>query len=482
MRGGLVALVSQGLKFALRTGSMMAMARLLTPEDFGLQGMVLAFIGFLGLFRDAGLSAVTVQREHVSDDQISALFWINAGVGLVLAVALIVLSPAIALFYKEERLTWIAVVSASAFLFNGLSVQHLALLQRRMKFVATAIIEMASIAVGGAVGVIMAWLGYRYWSLVGMTIALSMVSAVGAWIAIPWIPGAPKRGIGLRSMLSFGGILTCNSLVVYVAYNTEKALLGHFWGPVSLGLYGRAYQLMSLPSEQLTSAVSAVAFPSLSRLQHDPERLQRAFLKGYSLILSLTIPTTVCCAIFAEEIVRVMLGPKWMEVVPIFRLLSPTILSFALINPLCWFLITSGRIRRSLNMAFLIAPCVIVGALLGLNFGPTGVALAFSTMMTLLIVPLIAWTRAGTTMKGSAIWAAVKSPLAAGLIAAVAGFGIRMVMWKSVPSLLLLVVGAALVFVMYFLVLMFGMGQKPIYVDLFKQLTRSRSKEAQAEE
>jgi O-antigen/teichoic acid export membrane protein len=475
VRGGVVALVAQGLKFALRTGAMMVLARLLTPEDFGLQGMVLAMTGFFNLFKDAGLSAVTVQRKHVSGDQLSALFWTNAVVGLLLALALVALSPAIALFFRDERLTWIAVVSATSFLFNGLCVQHLALLQRQMKFVAMATIEVMSLVISSAIGVMMAWLGYRYWSLVGMTVALPLVSAVGAWIAIPWVPGAPKRGIGLRSMLSFGGTLTCNSLVVYLAYNTEKILLGHFWGTTALGLYGRAYQLVSLPSDQLTGAVSVVAFPSLSRLQHDPERLERAFLKGYSLILSLTIPTTVCCAIFADEIVHVMLGPQWKEVVPIFRLLSPTILAFALVNPLAWFLIASGRIRRSLNMAFLIAPCVIVGVLLGVKFGPTGVALAFSSMMTLLIVPLIAWACAGTTMSGRVVWAAVARPLAAGLLAAMAGLGIRIVILGSVPSLFLLVLGAGIVFSVHFLVLMFGLGQKHVYLDLFKQLTRSKS-------
>src|SRR5206468_1436409 len=108
------------------------------------------------------------------------------------------------------------------------------------------------------------------------------------------------------------------------------------------------------------------------------------------------------------------------------------------------------------NMAFLIAPCVIVAVLLGVKFGPIGVALAFSSMMTLLIVPLIAWASAGTTMSGPAIWAAVASPLAAGLVAAVTGFGIRIVMLGSVPSLLLLVLGTGLVFGTHFLALMFG--------------------------
>ena len=114
-------------------------------------------------------------------------------------------------------------------------------------------------------------------------------------------------------MLHFGGLATCNSFVVYLAWNAEKLLLGRFWGADALGLYGRAYQLVTLPVQQLNTAVTGVAFPALSRIQHDAERLARSFLRGYSLLISATIPITISCALFAEEIVRIVLGAKWMD-------------------------------------------------------------------------------------------------------------------------------------------------------------------------
>lgn len=472
VRGGVIAVASQGVRFVVRTASMMAMARLLTPEDFGLQGMVVAMTGFLALFRDAGLSAVTVQRETVSHDQISTLFWINVVVGAFLTVVVVVASPAIAAFYHDPRLTLMTTVSAVAFLINGLSVQHYALLQRQMRFVALGVIEVSSLVVSSTVGAVMAVLGYRYWSLVGMTVVLPIVTLVGCWVALPWRPGLPKRRSGMRSMLSMGGILTVNSLVVYLAYNTEKVLLGRFWGAEALGLYGRAYQLISLPADILISAIATVAFPALSRLQHDSERLQKAFLRGYSIVLALTIPTTVSCAIFADQIVRIMLGPKWGETVPIFRLMTPTIVAFALINPLAWFLISSGRVRRSMYIAFLIAPVVIAGALLGIRFGPKGVALAFSVMMVLLVVPVIAWARSGTTMTGSDLWRAIRSPLLAGVIAAVAGYAFRTTAGSVLPVLLHVCIGAALVYVVHFLILLYPLRQRHIYADLLSHLIR----------
>src|SRR6266849_3584699 len=123
VQGGVVSVGSQALRFMLRTGSMMVLARLLTPEDFGLQGMVVVMTGFLALFRDAGLSAVTVQRDTLSHNQVSTLFWINASVGAALAALLVVASPAIAAFYHDPRLTSICVVSALSFLIHGFSIQ-----------------------------------------------------------------------------------------------------------------------------------------------------------------------------------------------------------------------------------------------------------------------------------------------------------------------------------------------------------------------
>lgn len=448
----------------------MVMARLLTPEDFGLQGMVVAITGFLSLFRDAGLSAVTVQRDVISHDQVSTLFWINVVVGAVLSAAIVVLAPAIAAFYRDPRLTSMALVSASAFVINGLSVQHYALLQRQMRFVALATIEVVSLIVSSAIGIVMALLGYEYWALVIMPVVLTATTTVGSWVAFPWRPGRVRGSTGLRSMISMGGILTCNSMVVYLAYNTEKVLLGRFWGAEALGLYGRAYQLISLPSDLLISAIATVAFPALSRLQHDAERLNRAFLRGYSIVLAMTIPTTICCALFADQIVRIMLGAKWADTVPIFRLMTPTILAFALINPLAWFLVSSGRARRSMFIAFLIAPVVILGAVLGLRFGPRGVALAFSTMMSLLVVPVIAWTRARTAMTMHDFWMAIRGALLAGLIAGTAGYLFKEASAGVLSALLQVLLGAALLFAVHFAVLLFPLRQKPVYVDLVTHL------------
>ena len=142
IRGGLVKLIAQAANFAIRIGSLMVLARLLDPKDFGLVGMVTAVTGILALFRDFGLSSASVQRATVTSEQTATMFWINLILGAVLMLVALALAPALAAFYSEPRLLWVTSVISLAYLFNGAGVQHLALMQREMRFVTLAMIEM----------------------------------------------------------------------------------------------------------------------------------------------------------------------------------------------------------------------------------------------------------------------------------------------------------------------------------------------------
>src|SRR5271157_5606949 len=292
IRGGSARICSQGANFLLRVGSLMVLARLLEPKAFGLVGMVTAFTGVLSLFRDFGLSAAAVQHANVTEEQTSSLFWINVATGLVLGLATVCLAPAIGSFYHEPRLVWIATVISAGFVFNGAGVQHSATLQRQMRFTALSLIDTVSLIVSSGVAIGVAIAGYGYWALVSMAVCLPLSTTIGLWLVSGWVPGMPRRRAGLRSMMRFGGLMTLNGLVVYVASNFDKVLLGRFWGAEAIGLYGRAYQLIRIPIDNLNGAVGEVAFAALSRIQNDPDRLKRYFLKGYSLVLAVTMPIT----------------------------------------------------------------------------------------------------------------------------------------------------------------------------------------------
>jgi O-antigen/teichoic acid export membrane protein len=480
IRGGFAKLCAQVANYTLRIGSLMVLARLLDPKDFGLVGMVTAFTGVLSLFRDFGLSAATVQRLEVTDEQISTLFWINIFVGAILSVLTAAMAPVVAAFYHQPQLLWVTTALAGSFLLNAAGVQHSALLQRQMRFTALATIDVLSWLGSTIVGISMALSGFKYWALVGAAITLPLVTTVCLWIATKWIPGRPRRRIGLRSMMRFGGAITLNSVIIYIAYNFEKVLLGRFWGADAVGLYGRAYQLINIPTDNLNSAVGEVAFSALSRVRHDPPRFRNYFLKGYSLVLGLTIPITIAVAIFAPDLIAVLLGPKWKDAAPIFRLLAPTILIFALINPIGWLLFSLGMVGRSLKVALVLAPVVISGYVLGLPHGPKGVAFAYSAAMTLWVVPHIAWGVHGTVISLRDIGTVASRPIVSGIVAAIIALGIQTLFGQSLSPLVRLLIGGCILFSAYFGMLFYVMGQKSVYLDLVRGMAKRSSLETKA--
>jgi PST family polysaccharide transporter len=261
---------------------------------------------------------------------------------------------------------------------------------------------------------------------------------------------------------------------VYVAYNIEKVLLGRFWGTEALGIYGRAYQLVSIPTENLNSATGGVLFSALSRLQHDPDRLKKYFLKSYALVLSLTLPISVACALFADDIILLVLGPKWQDAVPIFRLLTPTILIFALINPMYWLLVSIGLVGRSLKLALVIAPLVITAYIIGLPYGPRGVAFAYSAALTVWVVPHMIWCIQGTMISSKDLLQTVGRPLLSTMVAASFTYIVDLVYAQSLAPLARLSFSGGILVALYLWMLLFVMGQKSFYVDLLRGL-RKRS-------
>jgi len=475
VRGGFARIWAQAAIFVLRTGSLMILARLLDPKDFGLVAMVTAVTGVFDLFRDVGLSTATVQRATITDQQVSTMFWINVGVGGLLTILSLAMAPVLVVFYHEPRLLWITVALASAFLVNGAGVQHGALLNRQMRFTTLAVIDISCCLAGAAVGIGMAMKGLGYWSLVGMTVVPPVIGTACLWITAAWIPGPPRRDVEVRAMLRFGGTVTMNSLVVYIAYNSEKVLLGRFWGTDTLGIYGRAYQLVNLPTRNLNSAIGGVAYSALSRLQDDPLRFKSYFLRGYSLVLAMTLPITIACALFADDLIFVFLGPKWKGAAALLRLLTPTILAFALIDPFGWFLVATGRVVRSLKIALVIAPLVIGAYLVGLPYGPRGVALGYSAMMILLVIPVIEWSKRGTSITSSEVWRALRPPLVSAIVATAFAFGVRLFINQNLTPLPRLVLGSGAMIGSFLGTLLYVMGQKAFYLDLLRDVLKRPS-------
>ena len=376
--GGAATVSGQGATFLIRMVSTIVLARLLTPADYGLVGMVAAVTGFVALFKDMGLSTATVQREKINHAQVSGLFWLNVAVSGVLTLIVTALASSIATFYDEPRLKLISIVFAVFFLFGGLTVQHQALLRRQMRFGSLVAIQIASVVAGAIIAILAAVLGAGYWSLVVMNGAEGLVGAIGVWLVSDWHPGVPRRNSGIRSMVGFGMNLTGFSVVNYFARNADNILIGKVWGASALGLYSKAYGFLMLPISQINAPLGAVAVPALSRLQGDPVSFRRWYCRAANLVAFATTPLTLALAVVAEEIILVVLGSRWVDAAPIFRVLAFAAFGQPIANMNGWLYTSLGQTHRMLRWGLMSAPVIVISFAIGVHWGAIGVAVGYA--------------------------------------------------------------------------------------------------------
>ncbi|HEX6649324.1 MAG TPA: lipopolysaccharide biosynthesis protein [Pyrinomonadaceae bacterium] len=390
-RGGAVAISSQGLKFIITIAATSVMARLLTPADYGLIGMVAFVTGFVSMYKDLGLAAATIQKSEISSEQISTLFWVNLLLSLGITLFTAAISPLVAWFYGEPRLTLITVVTAVGFIISGLAVQHEALLRRQMRYFALASIGLTSMIMGYAVGIILAWRGFSYWALVASQLAVATTGTLLTVILCRWMPGLPKRNTGVRSMIKFGSNLTGFTTINYFSRNLDNLLIGRVWGAQQLGLYTRAYQLMGLPIEQINEPISSVAVPSLSRLTDSPESYRKAYLRMLEKVALLTMPCVALMIATSDWIIRIVLGPQWTGATRIFVLLGITGLFQPIANTTGWLLISQGRTNHLLQWGLISGPLIMGSIVAGLPWGALGVAASYAFTRVCIVDPLLYW-------------------------------------------------------------------------------------------
>jgi len=391
IRGGMVTAIAQGLKFMITTAATIVLARLLTPQDYGLIGMVAILMAFVGMFQYLGLSTATVKWANLSHRQVSALFWINMALSTGVTVLTIACAPLIAWFYREPRLFWITIAYAVSILFTGLYIQHEAILIRQMRFFVIAVIEIVSIAIGLCVAVVAAWFGAGYWALVLNLHAMTFSMIVGTWIACRWRPGFPAGASGVRSMLSYGGDLTGFNLMSFFARNLDNVLLGRFWGAYQLGVYSRAYQMLLMPMAQINSPLVTVAVPALSRLADSPERYRSAYLKILEKIAMITMPGVAFMIATSDWLVLFLLGARWNDASRIFMLLGLAAIIQPSARSAIWLFTTQGRTREMLTWGFIGGVIAVISIVAGLPWGATGVAASYAATDLLISTPLLFW-------------------------------------------------------------------------------------------
>jgi len=438
VRGGMLTLTSQGAQFVLQTVSTIVLARLLTPADFGLVAMVTAITNLGQAFADLGLSEATIQRPEISHEQVSTLFWINVAIGLGLTVLTSALAPVLAWFYREPRLIHITLLVSLTFLFGGLRVQHDALLRRQMRFSSLALRDITAYVIAVPVAILLARRGFGYWAIVALPLTLNFTQMSLSWIMVRWIPGLPRRDAKVRSLLAFGGNVAASYLVFNANRSADSILIGWHWGAGPLGLYSRAYNLLMLPVRQLGAPARSVAVPAFSRVQHDPERLARYYLRTANLIMWIIAPIFGFLFVAAVPVIVLTLGNRWLEAAPVFQILAIFALGQLLFESTLWLLVSRGQSKRMLKLLLVFSPIIIGGYAVGLPFGIKGVALSGSLVLLAAFPWILKFSFQGTSLTLQRLARAIVYPVSVCL----AGVGaseltLRLVAHRNIGSQLM---------------------------------------------
>ncbi|GAA2726839.1 lipopolysaccharide biosynthesis protein [Cellulomonas aerilata] len=448
-RGAFVTLGGQAARIVLQLVSVVVLARLLDPHDYGILAMVLAVIGVGEIFRDFGLSNAAVQAKSLSTGQRDNLFWTNAGIGLVLAAIAFAISVPLAALYGEPALVDVTRVLAVTFLLNGLATQFRADLVRRLQFRRLAVVDVTAPAVGLTLAALAALSGWGLWALVAQQVAQSLVLLLGLVAAARWLPGRPRRGEPMAGLLRFGWDMVGSQLVGYAANNVDSLLIGVRFGAGPLGVYNRAFQLLMSPLTQLRAPSTTVALPVLSRLADEPRRygefVRRGQLAlGYSLVAGLGFVVGA-----AEPITDLFLGARWEAVTPLLRLLAVAGACQTLAYVGYWVYLSRGLtralLRYSLVAALIKITCVAVGSLWGVQGTAAGYALAAAIEWPL----SLAWlSRLTPAYPGRALALGALRILAMSAAGALAGAGVTTAM-AGAPAVLQVLAAAGSTVVVY---------------------------------
>lgn len=280
-----------------------------------------SFVALAQLFVDQGLGDALIQRPALTRSQIDTAFWTAVATGALLMLAGFVLAAPLAAIVGQPRLAPILQVLSISFLLTAFSSIQTALLRREMAFRSLAARRLIAIGGGGVIGIVFVDLGYGAWGLVAQQLGQAVISVVTLWTISPWRPGFSVSWAEFRTLFAFGINIVGSDLLFYVSRNVDSLLIGTFLGPAALGLYSVGHRFLDASTGMLIHAARKLVFPTFSRLQHDAERLRRAYGRMNRAMAAVTIPGYVGLALVAQQAIVVFAGERWVASGPVAMVL-----------------------------------------------------------------------------------------------------------------------------------------------------------------
>ena len=431
VRGAGMTLFSSGIGLLVQIVSTVVLARLVTPRDFGLVTMVTTLSLLLVNFGFNGLTEAIVQRQEMTRGLANTLFWMNTGAGLLLTLAFAAAGRLISLFYHEDALQKIIVVISLTILVTSISVVHLALLKRAMKFPQVAINDICSRVIAVTVSVILAWMGWGYWALVAGVILMPVTTSMGAFLLCPWLPGLPRRAEGTGQTVRFALHAYGSFCVNYFSRNTDNLLVGWRFQAQALGFYKKAYDLFALSTGQLMSSLTLVVLATLSRVRPGSDQYRRYFFGALTVVAFIGMGMAACLTVEGKDLIRVLLGTKWAEAGQIFTFFAPGVGIMTVYATHTWIHLSIGRADRWFRWTIVefVVTCSLF--LLTLRWGPQGIAIAWTVSLWLLTIPAFWYAGRPIGLRVSSVLSVLWRYVAASLLTV----GLTLFALRGLPSL-----------------------------------------------
>ena len=366
------------------------LARLLTPDDFGLAALAMAMMALAQIFADMGISNAIIHRRKVSHEELSSLYWLNVMTGILLTFLFIVLSPFVASYYAEPRLQPVLAVTSVIFIFNAVGYQLRVIAEKELRFAPLARLELISTVLGFTAAVAVALAGGGVYALVASVVVYS-AAACGLswrWLALGWRPFWRMRFVEIRGFIGFGAYMIGNNLLNAIKTQADVLLGGRAFGAGTLGFYVLPRDLSLRIAGTINPVVTRVGLPVMSRLQDDRERLKSVYLQTLRMTASVNFPIYLALAVFAPEVVSLLFGSRWLESVPVLRILALWGLVRSTGNPVGSLLMAVGKARLSFLWNLGTTAIIVPALWLGLQYGVQGLAWALLATQVVLVIPI----------------------------------------------------------------------------------------------
>lgn len=321
-RGAGVTIVAQIVAIFLHVVGTIIMARLLSPDAFGLLAMITVLMGIGLLIRDFGMGTAALQEAKLSQAQASNLFWINAALSGGSAIVLAASAPLVALMFGDERLVALVPVMAIVLLITGLQTQYQIRLAREMRFIAVAVTSVTSVIAGLTAGIFTALLGWGAWALVAQQGATALWVLTAYIVRTRWIPSLPSRGAGSRKHFRNGMNYGLANMLGYAADNADTFVIGLRWDTVALGYYNQAFRLFMQPMTRMFAPLSRVIIPTINHAGSEGRNKNSLLLRVQSAIVGLAVWALLALAVTADWLIPLLLGDQWLPVAPLLQILA----------------------------------------------------------------------------------------------------------------------------------------------------------------